>query len=57
MRMNEKDAQIQKILAELGLNDNTSLTSDQEKILQTALDPEEQFLYDVERLFIDNCDK
>ena len=49
--MNEKDAQVEKILAELGLRDEPKLTPEQEELLQRALDPELQFQHDIERLF------
>lgn len=48
--MNEKDAQVQKILAELGLKDSPTLSPEQEEILKTALDPYEQELADMLRV-------
>lgn len=49
--MNEKDASVQKVLAELGLKEQPKLSPEQEEILKRALDPELQFQHDVERLF------
>lgn len=49
--MSATDAKAQKALAELGLRSEVPLTPEQEQMLQRALDPEEQYLYDVERLF------
>lgn len=42
-----KDANVIKALAELGLRKEVELTPDQEEILKTALDPEEQELQDM----------
>lgn len=39
-----KDAHVQKIMAELGLRDEPELSPEQEEILRTALDPDEQEL-------------
>ncbi len=39
-----RDAHVQKILAELGLKDEPELTPEQEEVLRTALDPDEQEL-------------
>lgn len=52
--MNEKDVRVHKVLAELGIDNQPDLTPEQEEVLKTALDPEEQFLSDVERLFKPN---
>lgn len=49
--MNEKDAAILKALSELGLRDEPTLTPDQEKLLQQALDPHEQYLEDILKIF------
>jgi hypothetical protein len=49
--MNSKDSAVLKALAELGLKKEPQLTPDQEELLKQALDPEEQFLADVEKLF------
>lgn len=46
-----KDAHVQKILAELGLTDEPQLSPEQEEILKTALDPQEQELADILKLF------
>lgn len=47
----DKDIEIQQILHELGIKQAESLTDSQERLLEQALDPEKQFLQDVERLF------
>ena len=49
--MENKDAHVQKILAELGLKQEPKLTPEQEELLRRALDPEEQFLHDIKRIF------
>lgn len=49
--MNEKDAAVLKALSELGLRDEPALTPDQEKLLQQALDPHEQYLEDILKIF------
>lgn len=49
--MEQKDAQIIKILSELGLRQDTSLSEEEKDMLNVALDPEKQYLEDVERLF------
>jgi hypothetical protein len=49
--MNKKDAAVTKILADLKLVDDTQLSPEQERVLQNALDPELQYLQDVEDLF------
>lgn len=46
-----KDAAVIKVLTQIGAREDKPLTPEQEKMLTRALDPEEQFLYDVERLF------
>lgn len=48
--MEEKDAHVHKILAELGLKEEPELTPEQEEILRTALDPKEQELADILRV-------
>jgi hypothetical protein len=48
--MNEKDAAIKKVLAELGLKEEPELTPEQEELLKTALDPKEQELADMLRV-------
>lgn len=52
--MNNKEAAIIKALAELGYTKPKELTPSEEELLTRALNPEEQFLYDVERLFSQN---
>jgi len=42
-----KDAHVHKIMAELGLKDEPELSPEQEELLKTALDPEEQELADM----------
>lgn len=49
--MNEKDAIVIKTLAELGLHKEVPLTSQQQKLFNRAIDPEEEFLAQVEELF------
>ena len=49
--MSKKDAAITKVLSDLGLRDEPELTPDELKRLETALDPELQYLQDVEDLF------
>ena len=49
--MENKDAHVQKILAELGLKQEPELTPEQEELFRIALDPEEQFLHNVKKLF------
>ena len=49
--MNKKDAAIEKILHELGHKSEPDLSPEQEEMLQRALDPEKQYLHDIERLF------
>lgn len=49
--MNDKDAAVIKALTQAGLRDDPQLSPEQEEMLKRALDPEEQFLHDVERLF------
>lgn len=46
-----KDAAVIKALTQAGLRDEQELTPEQEEMLKRALDPEEQFLHDVEQLF------
>jgi len=52
--MKEKDAAIIKVLSDIGYTDEPELTTEQENQFSRALDPEKQFLYDVERLFVEN---
>lgn len=49
--MDSKDAAAIKALAELGLRKEIPLTPEQEQLLRQALDPHEQYLADIERLF------
>ena len=49
--MNEKEAAIIKALAELGLYKEQPLTAKQEQLFKRAIDPEEEFLAQVEQLF------
>lgn len=49
--MKEKDAAVIKVLADIGMTDEPELSPEQEEQLKRALDPDEQFLYDVEKLF------
>jgi hypothetical protein len=49
--MNEKDAAAIKALAELGLRNEVPLTPEQERMLQIALDPNEQYLEDLFKIF------
>lgn len=49
--MNDKDAHVTKILADLGLKDQPELTPEQEEMLKRALDPELQFAHDIKRIF------
>jgi len=49
--MKEKDAAIIKVLSDIGYADEPELTPEQEKQFSRALDPEKQFLHDVEKLF------
>ena len=47
----KKDAAVIKALTQAGLRDEPELSPEQEELLQRALDPEKQFLHDVEKLF------
>lgn len=49
--MGKKDAVVIKVLADVGLSKDTQLSPEQEEILRRAIDPEEQFMYDIEQLF------
>jgi hypothetical protein len=49
--MNEKDAAVIKALAELGLHKEEPLTPEQESLLKRAVDPEEEFLHQVQQIF------
>lgn len=49
--MSEKDAAVIKALELANLRDERELTPDEEDILKRALDPDEQFFHDVEKLF------
>jgi len=54
--MKDKDAAIIKVLSDIGYTDEPELTPEQEEQLERALDPEKQFLHDVERLFTTESD-
>ena len=49
--MSHKDADVLQILQQMGLRQEKELTPQEEDMLQRALDPEKQYLYDIERLF------
>ncbi len=49
--MNEKDATVIKALSELGIRKEAPLTPEQERLLQLALDPNEQYLEDLLKIF------
>ncbi len=49
--MNEKDAEVYKALVELGLYKEIPLTPDQEMLFKRAVDPEEEFLHQVQQIF------
>ncbi len=49
--MNSKDAAVIKSLAELGLRKEVPLTPEQEQLLKQALDPYEQYLVDLQKIF------
>lgn len=49
--MSKKDAAITKALADLGLRNEPELSPNEEEKLKNALDPELQYLQDVEDLF------
>lgn len=51
-----KDAAIIKVLTQLGLRPDGDLSAEEEKIFKAAIDPEEQYLQDLESLFIDPND-
>jgi len=47
----DKDSAVIKVLSDIKLRDEPELTPDQEEMLRRALDPDLQFLDDVEKLF------
>jgi hypothetical protein len=49
--MENKDAAVIKALAELGLRKEAPLSPEQERMLQVALDPNEQYLEDLLKIF------
>ncbi len=49
--MNDKDAAVIKALTELGLRKEEPLTPEQEMLLKRAVDPEEEFLAQVQQIF------
>lgn len=51
INMNNKDAAIIKALSELGLRSEPKLTPEQEQDLKRAINPDDTFLDDVEKLF------
>jgi len=46
-----KDLEVIKALTELGLRKEVPLTPEQERMLQLALDPNEQYLEDLLKIF------
>ena len=53
--MNKQDAAIEKILSDIGIKEEPTLTPEQEEMLARALDPEKDFFGSIEHLF--NKDK
>lgn len=49
--MNDKDAAVIKTLAELGFRKDEPLTPEQELLFKRAIDPEEEFLHQVQQIF------
>ncbi len=49
--MKDKDADVIKILNDIGYTEEPELSPEQEEQLARARDPEKQFLHDVENLF------
>ncbi len=49
--MNSRDAAVIKALTELGLRKEVPLTPEQEQLLKSALDPHEQYLDDIVKIF------
>jgi len=49
--MDKKEAAIIKVLNDIGLIKEPELSQEQEKLLARALDPEEEFLHSVKKLF------
>jgi len=49
--MKTKDAAAIKVLSDIGYTDEPDLTPEQEEQFERALDPEKQFLYDIEHVF------
>jgi len=49
--MKTKDASVIKVLSDIGYTEEPDLTPEQEEQLARAMDPEKQFLYDVEHVF------
>jgi len=52
--MNKQDAAVIKILSDIGLEEEPTLSPEQEEMLTRALDPEKQFIHSVEQLFNKN---
>jgi len=48
--MNKHEAAVIKVLADLNIGDEPTLTPEQEDMLARALDPEKEFLHSVEKL-------
>lgn len=49
--MDKKQAAVIKILNDIGLAEEPVLSPEQEELLTRALDPEEEFLHSVKKLF------
>lgn len=52
-----QETDVIKILQQMGKWVDQPLTSEQERLLKQAIDPEEQFMVDVENLFAPKKDK
>jgi len=55
--MSKQDAAITKVLSDLGIIEEPTLSPEQEDMLARALDPEKEFLHSVEKLFNSNISK
>lgn len=49
--MKKKDADVLKILSDIGYSKEPELTADQEELLARALDPEKDYLHRIQQLF------
>lgn len=49
--MKKKDAETIKVLTQLGLRQDQQLTPEQEQMLKNALDPQEDYLEKIKKLF------